>query len=323
MNSELNGAAFTAPASERTNHGGFTLLELLVVLATTGILVAMVLPTVGFSKAKPQAVNCMNNFNQLQKCCMMYTGDNRELYPPNCDAMVQNGYNWVSGEAYGWMPNLGAGGTSQAGDTIYLTNSSYDLLVPYIGSQIGIFKCPADPRICINSAGQTVRVVRSCSANQGVGTVDLNWLQTDTHSGPPTSPVSGPWLTGSHSEYPYSQYATFGKTTDFKNCSPSDIWIYVDDDPWSINDAAMAVVAEVPLFVDYPSTQHQNATGFSFADGHVEMHKWTSTVLIHWSDPGETPVLRNTPAYNDWYWWAWHATRSSFTGTVPRGRRML
>jgi prepilin-type processing-associated H-X9-DG protein len=318
MNSELYGAASTAPACQRTDPGGFTLMELLVVIATTAILVAMVLPTVGFSKARPQVVYCMNNFSQLQKCCLMYTGDNHELYPPNSDQTAsQTGYNWISGNVSGWMPNLGAGGNPQAGDTIYLTNPQYDLLAQYIGAPIGIFKCPADPRICVNSAGQKVPVVRSVSANQGVGTVDLNWLEDGIHSGPPTMPVSGPWLTGDHSEYPYSQYATFGKTTDFKNCSAADIWIYVDDDPWTINDGAMAVVAEVPEFVDYPSTQHQNATPFSFADGHVEMHKWTSTGLMHTGYPGMTSILKTSPAYTDWYWWAWHATRSFTTGTVP------
>jgi Tfp pilus assembly protein FimT len=44
MNSELNGAAFTARANHRTNHGGFTMMELLVFIATTGILVVMVRP---------------------------------------------------------------------------------------------------------------------------------------------------------------------------------------------------------------------------------------------------------------------------------------
>jgi len=316
MNSELYGAASTAPACQRTDPGGFTLMELLVVIATTAILVAMVLPTVGFSKARPQAVYCMNNFSQLQKCCLMYTGDNHELYPPNPDGIGQAGYYWISDDVSGWMPNLGAGGDSQAGDTIYLTNPKYDLLAQYIGAQIGILKCPTDPRICINSAGQTVPVVRSVSANQGVGTVDLNWLQSGTHSGRPAVPVAGAWLSGSHSES-YSQYATFGKTSDFKNCSPADIWIYVDDDPWTINDASMAVVAAVPEFIDYPGVMHQNATSFSFADGHVELHEWNSTALMHNGDLGETPILRSSPAYNDWYWWAWHATRSSTTGTIP------
>ena len=81
------------------------------------------------------------------------------------------------------------------------------------------------------------------------------------------------WSTGSHNEA-YSQYVTFGKSTDFRICSPSDIWIYADDDPWTINDAAMAVSAGVPAFVDYPSPMHRGACGFSFADGHAEIHKW-------------------------------------------------
>ena len=319
VSSNLKSARDCAGFASRTHRvAAFTLIELLVVIAIIAILAAMLLPVLTLAKIRAQGITCMNHFNQLQKCCVMYTGDNRELYPPNPDQSFTagSGYNWVAGNVSGWMPSTAVGGNSQAGDSIYLSDQNYDLLAQYMGSQIGLFKCPADPRVCINSAGQTVPVVRSISANQGVGTVDVTWLQSGTHRGPPNAPVPGPWLTGGHSEN-YSQYATFGKSTDFRNCSPSDIWIYVDDDPWTINDAAMAVIAATPAFVDYPGVLHRNATGFSFADGHSEIHKWKSSVLVHTGDPGLTPVLRSGLAYSDWYWWAWHATRSKLTGDVP------
>jgi prepilin-type processing-associated H-X9-DG protein len=315
MNSELKSGAFAPRGFQRSHHGGFTLTELMVVIATTGILVVLVLPTLGFSKAKPQAVDCLNHFNQLIKACAMYTSDNQGFYPPNPDDGGSTpGYCWVAGDVSGWMPNITAGGNAEAGDSAYLTDPHYSLLAPYLNQSAAVFKCPADPRYCLYQ-GQAVPVVRSVSANQGVGTVDASWLEGGAHSGRPTTPVPSPWLTGSHFEA-QSKYATFGKSTSFKTCSPADIWIYVDDDPWTINDDAMAVVAEVAEFVDYPSTQHQNATSFAFADGHSELHKWASTVLVHESEVGITEVPTGLPK-QDWFWWAWHATRSSITGTVP------
>jgi len=297
------------------NNAGFTLMELLVVLATTGLLVVLVLPTLGFSKGKSQAVYCLNHFNQLIQACAMYTRDNQGLYPPNPDdGNTIPGYDWCAGDVSGWMPNIAAGGNAEAGNSSYLTNPAYSLLALYLNRSATVFKCPADPRYCLYN-GKVVPVVRSVSANAGVGTVDASWLTAGVHSGRPTTPVPGSWLTGNHSET-HSQYATFGKSTSFTNCSPSDIWVYVDDDPWTINDASMSVIAALPEFIDYPSTQHQNATSFAFADGHSELHKWQSTVLIHESEPGLT-VVSTGPPKADWFWWAWHATRSSITGTVP------
>jgi prepilin-type N-terminal cleavage/methylation domain-containing protein len=309
------------PSASGKVPAGFTLIELLVVIAIIAILAAMLLPVLTLAKARAQCVMCMSHYSQLQKACTMYTGDNHELFPPNPDQSdtTTPGYNWVGGDVSGWMPNLATGGNSQAGDTSWLQDP-WDLLAQYIGGQYGVFKCPADPRICVNSAGQTVPVVRSCSANQGVGTADSAWIQTGTHSGPPTSPVTGPWLTGSNSGHPYSysQYATFGKSTDFKSgVSPSDIWVYIDESPWTINDAGLAVSAGVPVFIDYPSAMHRNATGLSFADGHAEIHKWISTVLVVTGDEGQIPVLRGSLAFNDWYWLAWHSSRNKNTGQIP------
>ena len=211
---------------------------------------------------------------------------------------------------------VSANGSADAGNAALLKNQSTDLLATYLGNAIGVFKCPSDPRYCI-FGGQTVPVVRSCSANQGVGTVDTVFAQSGSgHGGRPASPSNGPWLDGNHGHKSGGPYATFGKSTSFRNCSPSDIWVYVDDDPWTINDAAMAVIAAVPDFVDYPSPMHKNACGFAFADGHSEVHKWKSNLFVHTGVPPRTTAQPGAQ-YSDWFWWASHATRSFTTGTVP------
>lgn len=51
-----------------------------------------------------------------------------------------------------------------------------------------------------------------------------------------------------------------------------------DEDPWSINDGALAVTIRAnPAtveWIDRPASYHGLACGFTFADGHAEVHRW-------------------------------------------------
>jgi prepilin-type processing-associated H-X9-DG protein len=160
------------------------------------------------------------------------------------------------------------------------------LVAPYIANNIGVFHCPADSRkpglydgtaFYPNSGlkGQVVPVARSVSMSQAVGTIDPVFAGAGSgHGGVPKQATNGPWLTGSHGANNASTgpYATFGKSSSFRGTSPAQVFMMADESQWSLNDAGLATCANVanPIFIDYPSSAHNNGCSFSYGDGHAD-----------------------------------------------------
>jgi hypothetical protein len=299
----------------------FTFVELLVVLGVVALMVSLVATALAGSRPNFQGALCLNNMRQLMAAFTIYTHDNTDLFPPNPDtASSTPGCSWVLGGAWGWIP-FGSSGSPDAGNPDILRDGSRNLLAAYTRTNISLFRCPFDPRVApysgsdTNLVGQNIPVIRDISMNQGVGTKGVCAAGANANAA-----VDAPWLDGNHNHTANNPYATFGKWSDFKIVRPSEIWVLVDDDPWTINDGAMAVTAAFPDTVDYVNFLNNNSTCFSFADGHVETHKWKSKVWIHNSAPSRSDYDIGAAAglgYQDWFWWASHATRSWRTGTVP------
>lgn len=255
-------------------RSGFTLIELLVVIAIIAILAGMLLPVLANAKSRSQGVGCMNNGNQMIKAWTMYALDNMDWLAPNQD----NGSygNWLGG-------TMDGNGNFNDPTNYGLLNNTYpnakgpkEQLCSVMGNYVinwKICRCPADqswwnPSSAYNETsygtGKGPRV-RSFSMNQAVGT------QTDAET-----PVTGPWLTGSYgANKPGNPYNTYGKLGNWGAPGPSDTLVILDEDPYSINDAAWATNENLPdEFVDNPAVFHLKGCGFAFGDGHSIIKSW-------------------------------------------------
>jgi prepilin-type N-terminal cleavage/methylation domain-containing protein/prepilin-type processing-associated H-X9-DG protein len=222
-------------------RNGFTLLELLVVIAIIAILAALLLPSLTAAKQKAQGISCMDNSRQMMVALHLYGDDFSGWLPPNPDWPTTN--MWVLGE----MEN-----PDDATNTLYLANSK---LGPYIAGSIAIFKCPGDGS----------RHVRSYSMSQAVGT------KPDA----PTRAVDGPWLDGTRHHVANHPWRTYGRFSSMVAPTPAGLWIFMDENQYNINDAAFAVSMTIPTeMIDWPGTYHHAAAGIAFADGHAEIHRW-------------------------------------------------
>jgi prepilin-type processing-associated H-X9-DG protein len=95
---------------------------------------------------------------------------------------------------------------------------------------------------------------------------------------------------------------------------PTETWVMVDEHPLSINDAACAIQMVTPEktsgnIIDFPASYHNGAAGFSFADGHSEIHQWKGSKIKTFGRAGNTGL--NVPAgdsLNDVKWWSKNTT---------------
>jgi len=322
MKLAINKAPSPGAPGSRSSRVGFTLIELLVVIAIIAILAAMLLPALSKAKVKAQQIQCMSNSRQLSLAANAYSTD-WDWYPPNPDqgGPAAFGWIWAAGDAgHGMANDLPA--SAQTFDPDILRDETKSVIAPYVAKNVAIFQCPADIRqglyngSVLGNFGKTMRAARSVSMNQGVGSSDQCYAGAARTGGhcPGTAPVDGPWLlgdAGGNRNVHNRPWWSFGKPSDFTRLGAAMCWLTLDESPYSINDAGFAVSAAIPKWVDYPGVWHNRGCGFSFCDGHAEIHKWQNPALLLTAHAnGQLPVLPNDP---DWLW----IVQRSTTGVPP------
>jgi prepilin-type N-terminal cleavage/methylation domain-containing protein/prepilin-type processing-associated H-X9-DG protein len=251
-----------------SRKSGFTLIELLVVIAIIAILAALLLPALTKAKQRAQGIQCMGNTRQIMLCWRMYADD-------NSDVLAANDYPYNKpGTQDGTLKCWIFGSMAVNADKFFpaeLVNPKLSLLAAY-NQSAALYKCPAD---IIQSQGHDR--VRSVSMNECVGT---RWYSAGLGGGTKAYPgatpgeaVGGGWSDAPAYNDPDNNYRRFGKTSSFTAPGPSDTWVIMDENPYTINDPLMAIPMTTWV-VDWPANYHGGSAGISFADGHAALHKW-------------------------------------------------
>src|SRR6185436_399658 len=123
---------------------------------------------------------------------------------------------------------------------VYLTGGK---LSSYLHGVVSVFKCPADRSLAANGAR-----IRSVSMNSLVG---------------------DPGVLTNRFNPDFIQYF---KSAEFS--TPAGIFVFIDEHPDTINDGFFMNRLDEYKWGNLPGSYHNRGANLSYADGHVEGHRW-------------------------------------------------
>ena len=264
-------------------RSGFSLVELLVVIAVVGILAGLSLPALSKARSQARRIQCTNNQRQLFLTWWMYAGDHNDALAPNGHgdpAFLDEAQKklWVGGDTHFFLPAFT--------NVQMLLDPQFALFGAYLKSAAA-YKCPEYRSLPYSAtAGSTIQElqpdprrpdvkIRSYSLNAYMGwAVDTEELTVG--------------------------YTIFRKTSDLPQ--PSNLFSFQDVHPDNICFPAFVVrmPGDEESLYHYPSSLHRGRGVLTFADGHSESHLWSDSrtmpavngnILAHWNACPANPDL--------------------------------
>jgi prepilin-type N-terminal cleavage/methylation domain-containing protein len=257
-----NSSWVIIPRKERSRRGsvGFTLIELLVVIAIIAILAALLLPALQTAKQSAWQTACLNNKRQIQLAYIMYVGDNADRLPLNV----------VGNSIGGWVTSYLDRTAGANSPNTNITNLNQGLLGAYTAKSIDCYRCAAD--IYLSSAQL------GAGFSHRIRSVRVNGYLAHT-------PVEPTWDSTSWGPYFTQNWKMAGLR------STSSLWVFIDAHPdtgaaggepqpydgvFSLPPGGVSASGNCN-WNDMPASYHlKKGCGFSFADGHAEIHRWLS-----------------------------------------------
>jgi len=246
---------------------GFTLVELLVVIAVIAILMAILMPALRLAREQGKRAVCLNNLKQLTLAWLVYTHENED-----CMVNGEAGGDRTSGGVITEKAWIGKcwhddyrNGTLLP-KAVQITAIMEGALWPYC-SNIKLYRCPTGYR------GEMVTYAAMDSVN---GRARANTKN------------DGVWVNNTMQLDQPQQRAVF---IDEGWVSPDSFAVHYVEEKW----------------FDDPMVRHGNGTSLSFADGHSEYWKWKGADTIEFGKErdrdwkGGNPTPSTDEGFQDLY----------------------
>ena len=223
---------------------GFTMLELLVVVAVIAIIASFLSAALNQTKAKAHQITCLNNLKQLQLCWNMYADDNSDQLPLNKSTES------ADEQLFGRRNVLGSWVVGNPKEDITTRNIVKGTLYPYARS-VSVYRCPEDRSTVV---GPPFPRTRSYSMSF--------YMNGDAAGMEPRVKTT------------YSALA---------NSSPDRIFVFIEEHENSVWAGSFSVAPPdkgslgTSIWMSTPADRHKRGCNLSFADGHVAYWKWFSS----------------------------------------------
>ena len=263
----------------RPARTGFTVTELVVVVAIIGLIVALIVPTIGKVRAKSRTLKCLTNQRTITMANYTYATSNQSRFAsPRTDSqgtLYVNGGNVGGGSAHCWVKaegsNLAPGGQFEKPSAL-----EQGSLYSYIGD-VKSYISPDEPTNPLASnISSTGTRVRSYSFNALLGS---------------TRPDELPEFDDDFTSNMYGvtpQLSQYNSTTIGTIKSPQRMMAtIVEDDSVAYNNEGWLILPQTSNWIDWPAAWRPDAITMSYVDGSTDSYELANPDLpASWDNNG-------------------------------------
>lgn len=226
------------PASRRS---GFTLLELMAVIAIIVIVVALLSVALNQTRARALRVVCLENMKQLQIAWILYADENNDYVALNKSAGFGSSIGIAAAPRN--STNSWVAGNPKEDRTVE-TSIARGTLFEYTRRQPEVYRCPMDSSTTRSGAPR----VRSYSLSA--------YLGGDDEDMDPRVKM---------------------RLSDIVNPGPERVFVFIEeheDSLWASGFRVLPRENSAGYWHSTPSDRHMQGCNLTFADGHLEYWKW-------------------------------------------------